>query len=52
MGFGAKRNQYVVQDYSRAAEFDPVVQNAILRQLLLHGLVTVLLVVALVAMLW
>lgn len=50
MGFGSKRNQYVVPDYSQSTELDPLVQDTLLRQLVLHGLVTVLLVAAVVAM--
>lgn len=52
MGFGSKRHQYVVPDYSKSTELGPLVQNTFLRQLVLHGLVTVLLVAAVVAMIW
>lgn len=43
---------YVVQDYSQATEFDPLALDTVLRQLVVHGLVTVLLVAAAVAMSW
>jgi hypothetical protein len=51
-GFGSKRNHYVVPDYSQLNELDPLVQNTVLRPLVFHGLVTVLLVAAVVAMAW
>ncbi|OBH66797.1 hypothetical protein A5685_17050 [Mycobacterium colombiense] len=51
-GFGSKRNQYVVPDYSQSTELNPSVQDAVLRQLVLHGLLTVLLVAAVVAVIW
>lgn len=50
MGFGSKRNQYLVPDYSQSTQLGPLVQNTFLLQLVLHGLVTVLLVAAVVAM--
>lgn len=52
MEFGSKRNHYVLPDHSQSTELGPLVQNTFLRQLVLHGLVTVLLVAAVVAMIW
>jgi hypothetical protein len=52
MRFGSTRDQYVVADYSQSTQLGPVVQDTLLRQLVLHGLVTVLLVAAVVAMIW
>lgn len=52
MGFGSKRNHYVVPDYSQSTQWDPLTQNTTLRQLVLHGLVTILLVAAVVMMSW
>lgn len=51
-GFGPKRNLYVVPDYSLLTEWDPLVQDTALRQLVVHSLITVLLVAAAVAMSW
>jgi hypothetical protein len=44
--------EYVIRDYSQATELDPLVQGTVLRQLVLHGLVTALLVAVAVAMSW
>ncbi|OBJ02515.1 hypothetical protein A5659_10315 [Mycobacterium sp. 1165196.3] len=52
MGFGSMRNHYVLPDFSQSAELDRLVQNTFLRQLVLHGLVTVLLLAAVIAMSW
>lgn len=52
MRFGSKRNHYVVTDYSQSTELDPLALGAALRQLVLHGLVTVLLLAAVIAMSW
>ncbi|WP_198938105.1 hypothetical protein [Mycobacterium sp. IS-836] len=52
MEFSSKRNQYVVPDYSQSTEGAPLVQGGVLRQLALHGIVTVLLVAAAVVMFW
>ncbi|OMC22911.1 hypothetical protein A5738_08225 [Mycobacterium colombiense] len=49
MGFGSTRNHYVVPDYSQSTQLGPVVQDTVLRQLVLHGLLTVLLVAAVIA---
>lgn len=51
-GFGPKRNLYVVPDYSLLTEWGPLVQDTVLRQLVIHSLITVLLVAAAVAMSW
>jgi hypothetical protein len=52
MRFGSKRNHYVMPDFSQSAELDRLVQNTFVRQLVLHGLVTVLLVAAVIAISW
>lgn len=43
---------HVAQDCSQATELDPFVQDTVLQQLVLHGLVTILLLAAAVAMSW
>ncbi|OBI79986.1 hypothetical protein [Mycobacterium sp. 1245805.9] len=50
--FASKRNQYVLPDYSQSTELDLFAHATVLRQLVLHGLVTVVLVAAAVAMSW
>lgn len=51
-GFGSKHYHYVLPDFSQSAEVDHLVLNTLLRQLVLHGLVTVLLAAAVIAIGW
>lgn len=52
MEFGSKRKHYVVRDCSQPGNLSSFAEDAILRQLVLHSLITFLLVAAAVAMSW
>lgn len=50
--FSMKPNHYVLRDGSQSSESDSLPLRAVLRQLVLHGLLTALLLAAAVAMGW